>query len=164
MVNQVIDLSGGNSQEYSEFLGLQNTKLGQWFNRTFPTKKKYDEAVAKANLLDFQNSVPYNPNVNTAPGGGMEDDVVKTPAATWEVIGKPQYQYEDVGTGAGAGNNMNNGNSNSAAVAAESESLSASDFGNVKKSNSWMWIVAGVAVTAGVVAFVINKRNNKKIV
>lgn len=158
MVNQVIDLSGGNSQEYSEFLGLQNTKLGQWFNRTFPTKKKYDEAVAKANLLDFQNSLPYNPNVDTAPGGGVGGGEV-TPAATWEVIGKPQYQYENVSTV----NNSNNNSSNPPAVSAESEILSASDFGNVKKNNSWMWIIAGVAVVAGVAAIIINKRKNKKI-
>jgi len=159
MINQVIDLSGGNAQEYSEFLGLQNTKVGQWFNRTFPTKKKYDEAVAKANLLDFQNNLPYNPNVDTAPGGGVGDGEVKVPAATWEVIGKPQYQYEDVSTG----NNSNNSSSNPAAASEEDEILPASNFGNVKKNNSWIWIIAGVAVTAGVVAIIINKRNNKKI-
>ncbi len=162
MVNQVIDLSGGNSQEYSEFLGLQNTKLGQWFNRTFPTKKKYDEAVAKANLLDFQNSLPYNPNVDTAPAIDMGGNANKTPAATWEVIPFPEQNY-GAATQAASGGVNSQSSVKDTFDTTEAGSLPASDFGGVKKNNSWIWIIGGVAVTAGVVALIINKRNNKKI-
>jgi hypothetical protein len=158
MVNQVIDLGGGDGQ-YSEFLGLQNTKVGQWFNRTFPTKKKYDEAVAKGKLYDAQNSQFGNQGVNnTTPG----NDSSGIPRATWEVIGIPQYEYDNVVAQPTSGNNSNSssGQQSEKFDATEVSGVTALGLGGAKSGNGWMWWLGGAVIVAGVAVFII-KRNNK---
>lgn len=160
MINQIIDLGGGDGQ-YSEFLGLQNTKLGQWFNRTFPTKKKYDEAVAKAKLYDAQNSQSGNSGNQTVNNSTAGYDSSGVPHATWEVIGIPQYEYDNVVPQPVSGGNNSTSQESEKYDATEVSGVTALNLDAAKRGNGWMWWLGGAVIVAGVAVFII-KRNNKK--
>lgn len=153
MVNQVIDLSGG-SEQYSEFLGLQNTKLGQWFNKTFPTKKKYDEAVAKAKLYDAQNSQSYNSNVDK---GAQDENKTVVPSAKFEVIGIPQYEFNDVFETTKPVVSAPGSQQEKEIDGAQGDGDFAVNLGNQKKSNAWIWWLGGAVVVAGAAVLIVKK-------
>lgn len=157
MVRQVliVDPANKGASQYNSFLGLQNTIVGEWFNdkvfNKVPTKKKYDDAVAKGNLAEMQNSITPSPYFDVAPspeqssGDTVTTQVIYTennspwptpwnkPQAPRDVASKILYGVDEQAHNAQMVANMQ----------------SATNQLPKKKNYAWIWIVVAAGVVGG---------------